>query len=338
MRAMLLDKPDRIENNPLTLTDIPVPVPGHRELLVKVAACGVCRSNLHMIEGDWIGSGVPAKSPIVPGHEISGRVAQIGEDVEGFAIDDRVGLQPLWTSCLRCEYCLSARENLCPFKQITGETVDGGYAEFVLSKAEHTYHIPGVLGDAEAAPLFCPGITAYHAVDKARLGPGKRVVLFGMGGVGHMVIQFAKLTGADVVTVARGKRHRELAEELGSVQTIDASAPENPAEVLKRQGGVDAAIVFAPSGAMLVQALQAVKPGGIVVNGAAGDAVAMQFAEEKQMVGSVIGNRQQMRAVLEIAAAGKVKVVTETFPLEEATQALLRLKRGEVEARAVLVL
>jgi alcohol dehydrogenase, propanol-preferring len=333
---MTLARPAPIEQHPLSLQELPVPRPQAGELLVKVAACGVCRSNLHMIEGDWVANGVPAKSPIVPGHEICGRVADVGERVEGFAVGDRVGLQPLWTSCLRCEYCLTAREQLCPFKEITGETVDGGYAEYVLARSQHVYRVPDAISDAQAAPLFCPGITAYHAVQKAQLVPGKRAALFGMGGVGHMIIQFATLAGADVITVARGKRHRELAEKLGSVRTVDASTSD-PGEVLRRDGGVDAAFVFAPSDAVFRQALAAVKPGGIVVNGAAHEPGALAFAEEKEITGSAIGNRQQMREVLELAAAGKVKVVAETFGLEQAEDALRRLKDGDIEARAVLV-
>lgn len=337
MRAMTLVRTAPIEEHPLALQDLPTPSPGPGELLVKIATCGVCRSNLHMIEGDWVAAGVPAKVPIIPGHEICGRVAEVGPNVQGFQPGERVGLQPLWTSCLRCEYCLTAREQICLLKEITGETVDGGYAEYVLAKAAHAYHVPDAISDVEAAPLFCPGITAYHAVRKAEVAPGQRVALFGMGGVGHMVVQFARLAGADVITVARGKRHRELAENLGAVLTIDPSAGDT-VEQLQRDGGIDAAIVFAPSNESLHQALAAVKRGGIVINGAALEPGPLVFAEEKRIAGTVIGNREEMREVLQIAAAGKVKVVAETFTLDRAEEALARLKRGEFEARAVLVI
>jgi propanol-preferring alcohol dehydrogenase len=337
MRAMTLVRTAPIEDHPLALQDLPAPSPGPGELLVKISTCGVCRSNLHMIEGDWLATGFPAKLPIIPGHEICGRVAKVGSNVEGFEPNERVGIQPLWSSCLRCEYCLTAREHICLSKEITGETVDGGYAEYIVAKAAHAYHVPDAIPDVEAAPLFCPGITAYHAVRKAELGPGKRIVLFGMGGVGHMIIQFARLAGADVITVARAKRHRELAQELGSVATIDPSAGD-PVQQLQRGGGVDAAIVFAPSSEALHQGLAAVKRGGIVVNGAASQPGPLVFAEEKRIAGTVIGNREEMREVLQIAAAGKVKVVAETFTLAQAEEALTRLKRGELEARAVLVI
>ena len=335
MRAMMLLRTAPVEQGPLQLQEVARPKPGPGEILLRVTACGVCRSNLHMIEGDWTAYGVPAKMPIIPGHEVCGRVEEIGTGVDGFARGDRAGVQPLWMSCLRCEYCLTAREQLCASAQITGEHVDGGYAEFMVAKAAHAYRVPDEISDVDAAPLFCPGITAYRAVQKAQIAPGKRVALFGMGGVGHMVIQFARLAGAEVVTVARGKRHRDLAERLGSV-VVDSSGGD-PIPQLKFNGGIDAAIVFAPADGVLHQALDAVKPGGIVVNGAARKLGAIAFDEEKQIVGSAIGNREQMREVLKIAAAGKVKAVTQAFALEEAPKALETLKHGDVEARAVLV-
>ena len=217
MKAMLLEKPAPIDTAPLHMAELPDPEPGRGEILVKVAACGVCRSNLHMIEGDWVRNGVPAKLPIIPGHEIVGRVAAVGDGVEGLAIGARVGVQPLWTSCERCEYCLTGREQLCPYKEITGETVDGGYAEYLVAKERHVYMVPDSVSDAEGAPLFCPGITAFGAVSKARLAPGRTLALYGFGGVGHMVQQFAQLAGAEVTVVARSAGHLALAKKLGAV-------------------------------------------------------------------------------------------------------------------------
>ncbi len=336
MKAMQLDHVGPIESHPLHLREIETPKPGPGELVMKVAACGVCRSNLHTIEGDWVGGGVPSFTPIIPGHEVVGHVSALGEGVVGFRVGDYVGVQPLWSTDLSCEYCVTARDQLCPDKKVTGETIDGGYAEYMLANAAHTYHVPASLSPLEAAPLFCPGITAYRAVDRARLAPGQTVALFGMGGVGHMVVQFAKLAGADVIVVARGKRHRELGEELGAIGSIDAGHPDLVSE-LKRHG-VDTAINFAPSDAMLQAAMDGIKPGGIVVNGAAHLLRDIVFADEKSLVGSVIGNRKQMRTVLEIAAAGKVKVVAKQFALDEAEEALMQLKSGDIEARSVLVM
>ncbi len=334
MQAMQLDHVGKIETHPLHLRDVERPKPGPRQALIRVTACGVCRSNLHTIEGDWVADGVPAKTPIIPGHEVVGTVAELGTGVTEFELGARVGVQPLWWTDLTCEFCLTGREHLCPKKLITGESVDGGYAEYMLAFADHTYHLPSNLKDAEAAPLFCPGLTAYHAVQRAELAPGKTAALFGMGGVGHMVIQFARLAGADIITVARGERHRALARQLGSIRAIDP----HDARELSKDGGVDAAIVFAPSDEMFALASAAVKPAGIIVNGAAKNPGPLAFGDEKQVRGSVIGPRHHMNEVLRIASEGKVKVVAETFPLKDAELALTRLKKGEIEARAVLVM
>ena len=336
MKAMILERPEPLAAEPLTLVDAPDPRPGPDEVLVKVSACGVCRSNLHMIEGDWTARGVPAKLPIVPGHEVVGRVAALGENVVGFSVGDRVGVQPLWSTCERCEYCLTGREQLCPYKEITGETVDGGYAEYLVARARHLYRVPDSVPDAEAAPLFCPGITAFGAVSKARLAPGKTLALFGFGGVGHMVQQLAQLAGAEVTVVARSAAHLALATRLGAGRTIDVSSTHADDE-FRKSGGVDASILFAPSTALLKQAIRATKPGGVVVVGAFAEAGELPFVEEKTVVGSLLGSRRQMHELLRLAAAGKVRAVVESFPLERAAEALRRLKDGTLEARAVVV-
>lgn len=337
MRALQLDTPGPIESHPLHLRDVAVPKPGPGEVLIRVTACGVCRSNLHMIEGDWVANGVPAISPIIPGHEVVGRIAEVGAGVDWLKVDDRVGVQPLWSTCGHCEFCLTAREQLCQTKEITGESRDGGYAEYMLGYALHTYKIPDSIGDAEAAPLFCPGVTAYGAVHKAQLQPGQTMALFGVGGVGHMVLQFAKLTGAEMIAVARGDNHLKLAQRLGCSRTINSN-DSDAGEVLKKDGGVDVAIVFAPSTPMLRQAIAGTKPGGRIIVGTFTDAGPFFFPDQKQIIGSVIGSRWEMEDVLAIAATGKVKAVVETFPLDKTDEALRQLKAGEIEARAVLTM
>ncbi|MHB1614393.1 MAG: alcohol dehydrogenase catalytic domain-containing protein [Actinomycetes bacterium] len=333
MRAIVLDRHAPIEQGPLRMADVDKPRPGRGQVVVKVGAVGVCRSNLHMIEGDW--PGVPPRFPMIPGHEVAGRIEEVGEGVGWLRVGDRVGAQPIWSTCGHCEYCLTGRDNLCRSKEITGETVDGGYAEYMLATAAHTYLLPDSIDDVEAAPLFCPGITAYGSVLKADLGPGKRVSVFGIGGVGHLVLQMARLYGADVVAVSRGTTHLSLAEELGAVRMIDASRSD-PGEELARSGGVDASIVFAPSSASVAQAVQGTKPGGTVVIGVNAEIGRLPFAEEKTVVGSLLGTRQQMREVLVMAGAGKIRAVCESHPLEEAQETLARLKRGEIRGRAVL--
>lgn len=334
MKAVVLDRHAPIEEGPLRLTERDRPVPGYGQVLVRVTACGVCRSNLHMIEGDWVG--VPSSFPIIPGHEVVGRIEEVGPGVDWLQTGERVGVQPLWSTCGHCRYCLTGRDSLCQSKQITGESLDGGYAEFMLSEAAHTYVLPANLDDAEAAPLFCPGISAYGAILKAHISPSSSLAVFGIGGVGHMVVQIARLFGADVVAVARGANHLALAEELGSTRIIDASEID-PGEELARSGGVDASIVFAPSSVAVAQAIRGTKPGGIIITGVNADVGRLPFADEKTIVGSILGSRQQMRDVLEMAAAGKIRPVIESHPLHEAQETLSRLKRGEIRGRAVLV-
>jgi propanol-preferring alcohol dehydrogenase len=281
-------------------------------------------------------NGCPGKTPIIPGHEIVGRVEALGPGVSDFARGDRVGLQPLWSSCGVCRYCMSGREQLCQSKHLTGETVDGGYAEYVIGTAAHTYRVPDGLSDAEAAPLFCPGITAYGSVLKAKPGPGKRIALFGMGGVGHMVLQMIRLFGADVVVVARNPRHLDLARRLGAAGVVDASK-HDAGEALRAEGGVDASIVFAPSSALMRDALVATRPAGTIVVGAFLEVGAFAFPNEQVIVGSILGSRQEMKDLLALAGRGLLKTVCETLPLDQAHEALRRLKAGELEARAVLV-
>lgn len=334
MRAVVLQAPGPIESGPLHLVELPDPQPGPGQIVMEVAACGVCRSNLHMIEGDWVGYGVPAFTPIIPGHEVVGRIVAVGANVDWLRHGDRVGVQPLWSTCGHCRFCLSGHDQLCPAKQITGETVHGGYASLLLATAAHAHPVPDGLGDVEAAPLFCPGITAYNAVSKAALAPGSKVAVFGVGGVGHLVLQLAGLAGADVYAVARAAHHLALAEELGA-HPVDATG--DPVGALGTAGDMDAAIVFAPSDRALHQALSAVRPGGTVVLGVHAQLGELPFDQEKRVVGSVIGSRQQMREVLALAAAGKIRAHTEAYPLDQAAEVLTRLKQGQVRARAVLV-
>jgi len=334
MKAILLREPGPIERNPLNLEDVPTPNVGNGQLLLKITACGVCRSNLHMIEGDWVEFGIPSKSPIIPGHEIVGRVVRVANDVTAFQEGDRVGVDALWSSCGKCEFCLTGRENICESRLMTGEHVDGGYAEYIVANADYAYRLPDNLNDSEASPLFCPGITAYGAVKKAQLSPGKRVAVFGIGGVGHLVIQFARLYGADVVAVSRNIQHLKLAEELGARQIVDSSKGSS-AEWLKQIGPVDSSIVFAPSTTVTQLAIKATKPGGITVMGVWAETG--ELVDERRVTNSILGSRNEMREVLTLASAGKIRPVYKEFNLERASEVLNMLKKGEIVARAVLI-
>ena len=336
MKAVLLDQTGPIEGPVLRVADVDVPEPGPGEVLLRVHACGVCRSNLHMIEGDWVAHGVPGKLPIIPGHEVVGAVAKLGHAVDGIFEGDRVGVQPLWWTDGTCEFCLSGREHLCWNKQITGETVDGGYAEFMVATAAHVHPVPELLTDVEAAPLFCPGITAYSAASQARIRPGDRVAVFGLGGVGHMAVQFARAFGAEVIAADRNPLHLDVARELGAATTIDVRNIDAGEALTADHGGVDAALVFAPSDALAQQALNGVRRGGTLVLGVTAHLGPMAFFDAKTIVESVIGNRADMRRVLRLAELGMVRSVAEPYPLDRALDALRALKAGELRSRAVL--
>ncbi len=330
---MVLHKPDFVEKDPLAYEDVPTPTPSRGELLVKVISCGVCHSNLHMIEGDWVKYGVPAKLPIIPGHEIIGTVAEVGEGVEGFRRGELVGLQPIYSTCGHCEYCLSGRENLCPYKQVTGETVDGGYAEYLVGKADFVYKVPGGIDAEASSPLFCPGITAYGAAKKANLSPSKTVYVLGVGGVGHVVIQLAKLYGARVVGVSTSEEHKKLALRVGADEVLDPGRDYSkaPSKV------ADSVIVFAPVQSAVSASLRMVKPGGTVVIGVNGSLPDYSFGDEVTVRGTVVGTRQDMNEVLKLAAQGKIRIEASKFRLREANEVLRKLKRGDINGRAVLL-
>jgi len=335
MKAMVLESLAPLERSPVQLRERSEPTAGAGQIVIRVHACGVCRSQLHMIEGEWESRGVPAMLPIIPGHEVVGTIVELGPGVEGLALGERVGAQPLWSCCGRCVYCLTAHENLCTNKEMAGETVDGGFAEYMLVNAEHLYRVPESLGDAEAAPLFCPGLAAYGAVVKAGLSPGASVAVFGVGGVGHLVVQLALLTGAEVTAIDRQSQHLELAEQLGAHRVVDASGGNVEKEFAVR-GRVDAAIVFAPSDAVVRQAVAVLKPGGIAVLGVSAQVGEWSF-DEKRLVSTALGPRHQMHEVLQVAGEGKLRVFYEAFALEDAPVALARLKADTLQARAVLV-
>jgi propanol-preferring alcohol dehydrogenase len=335
---MLLNKTAPIESKPLTLNDVSMPALDRNDILVKIKTCGVCRSNLHLIEGDWLKYGIPPKLPIIPGHEIVGVVESTGSDVskKTFSEGDRVGIQPLYNSCKMCEYCLTGREHLCDYRQITGDTENGGYAEYIKIPADFAYRVPDNIDDIHAAPLFCPGVTAYRAVKQADLAPYKKVAIFGIGGVGHLALQLAKLYGAKTIAVTRSKLHMDLASKLGA-DTVLSSAEEDVAESIKNMGYADSVIVFAPSTEAIKQAIKSVKKGGTIVIGVFGSiGDDFMFVDEKTIKGSVIGSRKDMQEVLKLASEGSIEVFCESFPLSQANEVLERLKHSKVEARAVL--
>lgn len=326
MRAEVIYETKLIEEEPLIGEIVKDPKIGRRDVLIKIKACGVCYSNLHMIEGHW--PGFPSKLPIIPGHEISGVIEDVGGDVETWQVGQRVGIGCLYDACGRCEYCLTGREHLCLEQKITGETVDGGYAEFISAPQDFIYHVPENLGFEEAAPLFCPGVTAFRAVKRAGVRSGMKTAIFGVGGVGHMSVQFAKLAGAEITAVDISESKSNLALESGADYFVLA-------DDFEKLDKFDVVMVHTPSQKAVLQASKSVKRGGTLLMAVPGE-LSIDNSQEYTIETSVIGPRMDQLKVLELASKGKVKVKWLGFQLDEANEVLLKLKRGEIIGRAVL--
>jgi propanol-preferring alcohol dehydrogenase len=325
MHAMQLDKP----GTPLHLVERPVPEPGAGELVVEILACGVCRTDLHVVDGD-----IHGKLPIVPGHEIVGRITALGAGVSDFAIGDRVGIPWLGKTCGHCPYCRMHKENLCDDPLFTGFTRDGGFASHTLADARYCFPIPDAFGDAEAAPLLCAGLIGYRSLVMA--GEGKRLGFYGFGAAAHILAQVAIWQDREVYAFTKegDEAGMAFARSLGCAWAGPSSA--SPPEQL------DAAIIFAPVGALVPAALKAVRKGGRVV--CAGihmsDIPSFPYAdlwEERSILSVANLTRQDGTEFLEIAAKVPVETVIERFPLEQANEALDKLRDGAIEGAAVLI-
>jgi len=340
MRAMVLSECAKIETNPLKLTEIDRhEIQRPSEILIKIEACGVCHSQLHGIEGDWKDIGIPPTLPTVPGHELVGKVEQIGDSVTKFKVGDRAGITPLLESCKECLYCKEGKENLCESSIILGESLKGGYTEYVTVTEDFATKVPESMKPEYAAPLFCAGITAYKAVKAAEPKPHKKIGIFGIGGVGHMAVQFAKVENADVIAFSRTQKHLDVAKRLGAIDAMTFS--ENQQEFLdklkEKHGLLDAAIVFAPADIVTDTAIKSVKKGGLIVIATVGENPAFMAFEEKTIRGTLIGTTKDMEQVIKICDEKNLEVISQTFPLESANEVLKKLKNSEIEARAVLI-
>jgi len=340
MRAMVLSKLGPVESNPLKLTEIDRhEIANPKEVLVKIEACGVCHSQLHSIEGDWEDIGIPPTLPIVPGHEVVGKIVEVGSNVTKFKVGERVGITPLLGSCLDCQYCNDGKEYLCEKMDVTGESLKGGYTEYITVSEDFVTKVPDTMKSEYAAPLFCAGITAYKAVKAAEPKKNKKIAVFGIGGVGHMAIQFAKIEGCEVSGVSRKEKHLEVAKKLGADNVFVYSSNQKQflQEVNEEYGLFDAAIVFAPVEQVTDTAIKSIKKGGIVVIATVGNIPNFLAFEEKTIRGTLIGSRKDMEDVIKISDEHNLKVVTESFPLEQANEVLAKLKNSEIDARAVLI-
>lgn len=339
MRAMVLSECALIETNPLKLTEIDRhEIKKPDEILLKIEACGVCHSQLHGIEGDWKDIGIPPSLPTVPGHEVVGKVVEIGNNVTKFKIGDRAGITPLLEACKVCQYCKEGKEQLCESSVITGESLKGGYAEYITVSEDFATKIPESMKPEYAAPLFCAGITAYKAVKAAEPHLHKKIGIFGIGGVGHMAVQFAKIEGCNVIAFSRSKNHLDVAKRLGAIDTMTFSEnQEFLDELKKRHGMLDAAIVFAPADIVTDVAIKSVKRGGLIVIATVGKNPTFFAFDEKTIRGTVIGSTKDMEQVIKICNEKNVIVITETYPLEKANEVLKKLKDSQIQARAVLI-
>jgi alcohol dehydrogenase, propanol-preferring len=327
---------------PLTIEEVARPKPDAHEVLIEVEACGVCHSDLHVASGDWPQIVPITKKPLILGHEIAGRVVEKGAAVKELELGDRVGVPWVHWTCGECEFCREGNENRCTKQQITGVTVDGGYAEFVKAPASHALKIPDGLSSIDAAPLFCAGVTVYRALKHAGIHPGQRLAVFGVGGLGHLAVQVGQGLGATVSAIDVSDEKLEHARGLGASVTLNA-ANVNVVKELRRAGGVHAALVTSAAKAAYDTALPSVRPGGILlVVGLPSESICFQpiqmAASEVHIQASSVGTRQDMREVLAMAATGKIHCQVARRPLAEANEVLEELRRGKVSGRIVLAL
>jgi propanol-preferring alcohol dehydrogenase len=324
---------------PLLLEEFERPTPGPGEVLIEVEACGVCHSDLHVADGDWGQFASIVKKPLILGHEIAGRVIEKGPQVRDFEISDRVGVAWIHWTCGQCEFCLGGCENLCPRQKITGVTVDGGYAEFVKAPASHAVKIPDVLSPIEAAPLFCAGVTVYRALKRARILRGQTLAVIGVGGLGHVAVQIGREMGAEVTAIDISEEKLALARSFGAA-TLNAGAADIGKQ-LRSTGGFHAVLVTSAARAAYDLAFDSLRPAGILLAvGLPAENICfppiLMAAREVRIHATAVGTRQDLREVLAMAAAGKIRCRIATHPLADVNAVLNQLRRGEISGRAVL--
>lgn len=332
MQAWVVARPGPVGQGPLLLTELPVPDPGPGEVLVRVRACGVCRTDLHVAEGD-----LPThRSPVVPGHEVVGEVASLGPGTRRFAVGDRVGIAWLRSTCGSCRWCRSGRENLCPHSSYTGWDADGGYAEYAVVPEAYAYAVPDSFTDEEAAPLLCAGIIGYRALRRAALPPGGRLGIYGFGASAHLTAQVAIAQGGEVHVITRGAKGRQLAFDLGAASAGEPSdTPPVP---------LDSAIIFAPAGELVPPALAALGPGGTLALAGIhmSDVPVLDYQRhlfrEKNLRSVTSNTRRDGEELLLLASRLRLRVHTTPVPFGEADRALADLAADRVSGAAVLVM
>ncbi len=330
MRAQQIEAPRPAEAGPLRLVERPRPEPAAGEILVAVEVCGVCRTDLHVAEGDL----APRRAHVIPGHEIVGRVAGRGAGAARFREGDRVGVAWLHRACGACRFCAAGAENLCTAPRFTGWDADGGYAEFVVAPEDFVYALPEAADARTLAPLLCAGIIGWRAYVRSGVEPGERLGIYGFGGSAHIVIQIARHFGNEIYVVSRGARHQTLAREMGATWVGDAGASPPVA--------LDGAILFAPAGAIVPAALASLERGaalaiaGIHLSEIPPLDYQRHLFQERTLQSVTANTRQDGETLLRLAAEIPIRTHTHLYPLEEANRALLDLKRDRIRGAAVL--
>ncbi len=323
---------------PLILSEVPVPRPGPGDLLVKVTACGVCHTDIHAVDGDWP---VKPKLPFIPGHEVVGQVAALGQGVTKFKEGDAVGIAWLHDACGACEYCGTGWETLCASQHNTGYSVDGGYAQFIVADADYAVRLPRGLDPIAAAPILCAGVTTYKGIKETETKPGDWLAISGIGGLGHVAIQYAKAMGLHVVAIDVSEDKLGLARRLGADVAVNASRPDLAGEVARMTGGVHGALVTAVSAPAFAQCLSLLRPKATMslVGLPPGSFPLPIFdvvLKRLTVRGSIVGTRQDLAESLAFAAEGKVRAQVETRSLQQINSIFAELKAGSVQGRIVL--
>ncbi|CAM3250478.1 MULTISPECIES: alcohol dehydrogenase AdhP [Brevibacillus] len=327
-------------NQKLEVKEVEVPEVGYGQVLVRIKTCGVCHTDLHAAQGDWP---VKPKLPLIPGHEGVGVVEKLGDGVTSLKIGDRVGIPWLFSACGECDYCLTGWETLCQQQLNGGYSADGAYAQYCVAPAAYVARIPDELNDVDAAPILCAGVTTYKALKVANIKPGEWVAIYGIGGLGHVALQYAKAMGYNVVAVDIHQEKLELAKELGADVTVNGSETDPIQAIQEQVGGVHAAISVAVTKKAFEQAYKSVRRGGsLVVVGLPNADLPIPIFDTVlngvTVKGSIVGTRKDMQEALDFAARGKVRAIIETQPLEKINEIFERMEKGQINGRVVLTL
>lgn len=322
---------------PAQVEERPIPQPGLGQVLVRVETCGLCHTDIHAMRGDW-----PVKPPLplIPGHEGVGIVEQLGDGVTSRTVGQRVAMPWLGHACGECRYCVDGRENLCESQYNNGYAVDGGYAEYMLADARFAVPVPDGITAIDAAPLTCAGVTTYAAIKNAHVTPGETVAIFGVGGLGHLAVQYARLVGAKVIAVDITDEKLDLASELGADHVVNA-ADADPVAAIGDLGGADVVVVLAVAPAVFDQAFRSLNRGGrlVLVSLPAGGELTVPIFDTVlkgiSIIGSIVGTRQDLAEVFDLHAAGRTRVVTEPRELDQVNASVDEVLAGTVPARLV---